>query len=73
MVLCSASESSPCGWAREVGAVQRIPIISTTQRMTTERLSTTLVVKLVAAWTLVGLPLAWGVWQVFKKSLDLFK
>ena len=30
-------------------------------------------VKLIAAWTLVGVPLAWGVWQVFKKSLDLFK
>jgi hypothetical protein len=30
-------------------------------------------VKLVAAWTLVGIPLAWGVWQVIQKSLDLFK
>jgi hypothetical protein len=29
--------------------------------------------KLVAAWALVGIPLAWGVWQVFQKSLDLFK
>jgi hypothetical protein len=29
--------------------------------------------KLFAAWTLVGVPLAWGVWQVFQKSLDLFK
>jgi hypothetical protein len=28
---------------------------------------------LVGAWALVGIPLAWGVWQVFKKSLDLFK
>ena len=37
----------------------------------TERFSSTL--KLVAAWALVGVPLAWGVWQVFKKSLDLFK
>ena len=25
------------------------------------------------AWALVGIPLAWGVWQVFKKSLDLFR
>ena len=32
-----------------------------------------LVLKLVGAWTLVGLPLAWGVWQVVHKSLDLFK
>ena len=30
-------------------------------------------VKLVAAWTLVGVPLAWGVLQVFRKSLDLFR
>ena len=29
--------------------------------------------KLVGAWTLVGIPLAWGVWQVIQKSLDLFK
>ena len=28
---------------------------------------------LAAAWVLVGLPLAWGVGQVFKKSLDLFR
>jgi hypothetical protein len=32
-----------------------------------------LALKLVGAWTLVGLPLAWGVWQVIHKSLDLFK
>lgn len=31
------------------------------------------VLKLVGAWALVGIPLAWGVWQVFQKSLDLFK
>jgi hypothetical protein len=30
-------------------------------------------VQLIFAWTLVGVPLAWGVWQVFKKSLDLFR
>ena len=35
--------------------------------------STGLVVRLVGAWALVGVPLAWGVWQVFKKSLDLFR
>jgi hypothetical protein len=29
--------------------------------------------RLVLAWMLVGVPLAWGVWQVFKKSLDLFR
>jgi len=28
---------------------------------------------LALAWLLVGLPLAWGVGQVFKKSLDLFR
>ena len=35
--------------------------------------STGLVIRLVVAWALVGVPLAWGVWQVFKKSLDLFR
>jgi hypothetical protein len=29
--------------------------------------------RLVLSWALVGLPLAWGVWQVFEKSLDLFR
>jgi hypothetical protein len=29
--------------------------------------------RLVVSWGLVGLPLAWGVWQVFQKSLDLFR
>jgi hypothetical protein len=38
-----------------------------------ERPPNGLIVKLIAAWALVGVPLAWGVWQVFKKSLDLFK
>jgi len=28
---------------------------------------------LVFSWLWVGLPLAWGVWQVFRKSLDLFR
>ena len=32
-----------------------------------------LVVRLALAWALVGLPLAWGVWQVVRKSLDLFR
>lgn len=31
------------------------------------------VLRLVLAWTLVGVPLAWGVYQVFLKSLDLFR
>jgi hypothetical protein len=31
------------------------------------------ILKLIGAWTLVGIPLAWGVWQVIHKSLDLFK
>ena len=35
--------------------------------------SSGLLLKLVGAWALVGIPLAWGVWQVFQKSLDLFK
>jgi hypothetical protein len=30
-------------------------------------------VRLALSWGIVGLPLAWGVWQVFKKSLDLFR
>jgi len=30
-------------------------------------------VRLVLSWTLVGVPLAWGVWQVVRKSLDLFR
>jgi hypothetical protein len=29
--------------------------------------------RLALSWALVGLPLAWGVWQVFQKSLDLFR
>ena len=38
-----------------------------------EAVSGGVVVKLVVSWALVGVPLAWGVWQVFKKSLDLFR
>jgi len=30
-------------------------------------------VKLAVAWLVVGLPAAWGIWQVFVKSLALFK
>jgi hypothetical protein len=30
-------------------------------------------VELLLAWTVVGVPLAWGVSQVLKKSLDLFR
>ncbi|HEY9228849.1 MAG TPA: hypothetical protein VIP11_19510 [Gemmatimonadaceae bacterium] len=39
---------------------------------TEERSSASLAVRLVVAWSLVGAPLAWGVWQVIKKSMDLF-
>jgi len=35
--------------------------------------SARLIARLALAWTLVGIPLAWGVWQVFQKSLDLFR
>ena len=38
-----------------------------------DQASAGLALKLIGAWTLVGLPLAWGVWQVIHKSLDLFK
>ena len=31
------------------------------------------VAKLVGAWLFVGIPLVWAVWQVFVKSLALFK
>lgn len=32
-----------------------------------------LAARIAGAWALVGIPLAWGVWQVFQKSLDLFR
>jgi hypothetical protein len=32
-----------------------------------------LIFRLIGAWALVGIPLGWGVWQVFQKSLDLFR
>ena len=31
------------------------------------------VAKLIGAWLFVGIPLVWAVWQVFVKSLALFK
>jgi hypothetical protein len=30
-------------------------------------------VKLVVAWGIVGIPLAWGVWKVVLNALKLFK
>jgi len=38
-----------------------------------DRTGSGLVARLAVAWMLVGIPLAWGVWQVFKRSLDLFR
>jgi hypothetical protein len=32
-----------------------------------------LVLRLTASWALVGIPLAWGVWQVVRRSMDLFR
>jgi hypothetical protein len=29
--------------------------------------------KLAGAWLFVGIPAAWGIWQVFQKSLALFR
>ena len=29
--------------------------------------------RLIVSWAVVGLPLAWGVWEVFQKSLALFR
>ena len=44
-----------------------------TNQSAQETASGGLALKLFGAWALVGIPLAWGVWQVFQKSLDLFK
>ena len=44
-----------------------------TNQSAQETTSSGLALKLFGAWALVGIPLAWGVWQVFQKSLDLFK
>jgi hypothetical protein len=30
-------------------------------------------IKLVIAWAIVGVPLAWGVWKVVLNALKLFK
>jgi len=35
--------------------------------------STGFFIRLVGAWALVGIPLGWGVWQVIRRSLDLFR
>jgi uncharacterized membrane protein len=32
-----------------------------------------LALKLVVAWAIVGVPLAWGVWKVALSALKLFK
>jgi uncharacterized membrane protein len=32
-----------------------------------------LALKLVVAWAIVGVPLAWGVWKVVLSALKLFK
>jgi hypothetical protein len=41
--------------------------------MTNDKAPRSPIVRLTIAWSLVGIPLVWGVWQVFKKSLDLFR
>jgi len=41
--------------------------------METRNRSASFSLRLIAAWALVGIPLGWGVWQVFQKSLDLFR
>ena len=35
--------------------------------------SVSLVLRLAGAWALVGIPLVWGVWQVFERSPALFR
>lgn len=39
----------------------------------TDSIRNTTHLQLAAAWALVGAPLAWGVWQVVKKSMALFR
>jgi len=29
--------------------------------------------RLIVSWAIVGIPLAWGVWQVVQRSLALFR
>ena len=50
-----------------------IPNPSDTPTPDSPSLSRSVIVKLALSWALVGVPLGWGVWQVFKKSLDLFR
>lgn len=30
-------------------------------------------IRLALSWALVAIPLGWGIWQVVRKSLDLFR
>lgn len=41
--------------------------------MTDHSSSAATALRVAGAWALVGIPLAWGVWQVVVKSLDLFR
>ena len=41
-------------------------------RMNGDGMRPTRVLQLIVAWALVSIPLGWGIWQVFKKSLALF-
>jgi len=41
--------------------------------MRNESLSTNTVIKLFIAWMWVGIPLAWGIYQTYLKSIPLFK
>jgi MFS family permease len=65
--------------AGESGDAIRIPSLADTVTSpvpVTAGVSTidsTMPVRLAVAWTVVGIPLAWGVWQVFVKSLALFR
>lgn len=49
------------------------PTRDTAPHSTGETPSPTTPVQLIAAWALVGVPLAWGVWQVIQKSMALFR
>lgn len=43
------------------------------QQSTNGTPTTTPVIAVVIAWLWAGLPLAWGVFETFKKTLELFK
>ena len=45
---------------------------STQARHTTHETSNGIVAKLVVAWTVVGIPLAYGIYQTAKKASALF-